>query len=160
MSCRLLTAILVCLVARAAFAEPLLLRFETVGFENARQKTEKPKQIRSLEVVTEPGSVFFARTTMGKETFLISGTLKPAGQGGFELHLRNSHSKKQTDGKPTSTSSQGPIQVQLGKRVVVSGVESTRQPEGGSKRHSLIQNAVTVTRFDPASLAPAKKASR
>ena len=157
---RILTAIFVCLLARAAFAEPLLLRFETVGFENARQKTEKPKLIRSLEVVTEPGSVFFARTTMEKETLWISGTLKPAGQRGFELHLRNAHSKVQPDGKACSTSSQGPIQVQLGKRVFVSGVESTRQTEGGPKRYSLIQNAVIVTKFDPAMLTPAKKGSR
>lgn len=160
MSCRLLTAIFVCLLARTAFAEPLLLRFETVGFENARQKTEKPKLLRSLEVVTEPGSVFFARTTIGKESLWVSGTLKPAGKGSFELHLRNEYSKKQTDGKPSSTSSQGPIQVQLEKRVVVSGVESTRQPEGGPKRYSLIQNAVIVTKFDPSVLTPAKKGSR
>ena len=52
MDCRILTAIFICLLARTAFAEPLLVKFETVGFENAREKTEKPKLIRSLEVVT------------------------------------------------------------------------------------------------------------
>jgi len=160
MGCRILTAIFICLLARTAFAEPLLVKVETVGFENAREKTEKPKLMRSLEVVTEPGSVFFARTMVGKETLAISGTLKLAKDGRFELHLRNAHSKKQADGKPTSTSSLGPIQVQLGKRIVVSGVESTRRPEDGPKRYSLIQNAVIVTNCDPSVLTPAKKAPR
>ena len=100
MGCRIPTAIFICLLARTAFAEPLLVKFETVGFENAREKTEKPKLIRSLEVVTEPGSVFFARTMVGKETLAIYGTLKLAKDGRFGLHLRNAHSKKQAGNPP------------------------------------------------------------
>lgn len=158
MTCRLLLAIFICLLAQAASAEPLLLRFETVGFENAGQKSEKRKLIRSLEVVTEPGAVFYARAVIGGESLLISGSLELVQDGDCELQLRNAYSKnRQADGKTSSTSSQGPILVQLGKRVVVSGVESTRQAKGGTKQYSLIQNAVIVTKFDPASLTPARK---
>ena len=48
----------------------------------------------------------------------------------------------------------------VGKRIVVSGVETTRRPDDGPKRYSLIQNAVIVTNCDPSVLTPAKKGSR
>jgi hypothetical protein len=153
--------------AETATAELFLLRFETVGYE-AAEGDGKPKEklLRSLEVVTQPGSVFFAKADLGLESLLISGKLLPENDGYFELHLHYAYSRfkrddTEPDGRaknPASTSSRTQLAIELGKRVVVSQLKTTQEDlDGSNRKRTLIRNTVILKKFDLPQVLPKAK---
>ena len=89
----LLAFALYCGSAETAIAEDYLLRFETIGYVDRPATEKNPKEfvLRTIEVVTRPGSAFHGKVQIGDQTLILSGELHPSDRGQFRAHLRYTH---------------------------------------------------------------------
>ncbi|MGM0485328.1 MAG: hypothetical protein ACQESR_01010 [Planctomycetota bacterium] len=146
--------------ASATIADDYLLRLDTIGYveKPASEKAPKETVLRSIEVVAHPNSTFHGRVTIGPQTLTLAGTLYPADDGGFKVHIRYIHSLDTgttvpgEDGRrqplPETTTVDTDITIIEDGSVAIGGIDTTTEESGKRKHKSRTRHVMTLAKYE------------
>ncbi len=140
-----------------AHSQDYLLRLEKVSYTEPADGKEPETVLHSVEAVTRLGQRFHAKTTIGEETIVFRGELKPW-KGDFSVHAEylNTWPSNIPNAKvnsPNTISTMGGTTVKLGKPGVLAA-SGTISTVDGIEKSELWRLQVTVTKYVPEPFEP------
>ena len=122
-------------------AADYLLKFDAFGYHNVAEEEPKEQLLHSIEVVARPGQPFHSKVTLGAETVILAGTMRPGDKGLFAFQIRYAHSVDTGETIPTpgggseprlcGTSMETTVSAKLGESALLGGTSTeTRTPQG------------------------------
>jgi len=141
--------------------EEYVLRLDTIGYPEIPATVNDPKEtvLRSIEVLACSESSFHGSVNIGKQALTLSGKLRTATNGEFNVRIRYAHSIDKgesvlsEDGKrkpsPRTTTVETNVTIAVDNSMVVGGLESKTNRSGLPVNKSKIQYVLTLAKYEP-----------
>lgn len=147
----------------AAVGDDYILRIDTMGYSDRHTSAIDPQEatLCSIEVVARPHSPFHGRFSVGAETIIFAGKLRPADKGEFVVQFKYERSIDTGMTVPGKDGSQEPITsksvvqsivtVALDAGLDIGGLGMQKSSSGKQFLNSKTRHLLTLRKYDPLS---------